>query len=344
MRFIRTAAALLPAFFLLACGGGGGGGDGGGTNSPTAAAVTITESNAMAVSAEAVGSVSNTESAQAGAGLAAGVQVDPASGGGNGATRKLAQSLRAVASLARPTAGVATGVAVDQTEACPAGGTLRTSGSISNPEAGFTAGDSISTVADNCRFDDGAGGIAMTINGSFSLTVHSGTLGGMPPFNVSFSISMRNYSVSDGTETIVFNGDSRFDWVANSDTDQTITVSGSAFASAAGDRPVVWKNYRQTLVVNGLAASSDLDATVETTNPRVGAGTVSYVITTTTPLAMDGSGRITAGRITVTGANNSAVVLAVTAPDTFSVQIDTNGDGGYEKTQTVTLAELQAQL
>lgn len=338
MRFARTAIALLPAFFLLACGGGGGGddADGGGGTGSTVAAVSITESNARAVSAEAVTSVQDTEST--GGGLAAGVQVD--AGDGTGATRKLAQSIRLVAAHASSAPELATGVT--QTLDCPLGGTLTSTSSIANPELGLSAGDSIGTVANNCRFDDGAGGVGLVINGSFSLTVHRGTLTGMAPFDVSFSISMNNYSVGDGTDTVVFNGDSRFDWVATSDSDQTLTVSGSSLATADGSG-VVWKNYSHSVVTQGTSTTYDLDATIETRNASLGGTLVSYRVTTTTPLTVDSSGRLIAGSITIVGAGGSTVVLTVTAPDTFSMQVDTNGDGTYEQTQAVTVVELQSQ-
>ena len=87
----------------------------------------------------------------------------------------------------------------------------------------------------------------------------------------------------------------------------------------------------------------NLSATVQTNNSRLGASPVSYSISTPTAITVNSAGAITAGAIKVIG-SNSSLLLTVTSSDSFSLQVDTNGDGSYESTSTVTRSQLQALI
>ena len=70
---------------------------------------------------------------------------------------------------------------------------------------------------------------------------------------------------------------------------------------------------------------------------------IAALVLAITPLAVSSTGAMTAGSIKVAGAN-SALQLTVTSSDTFSLQVDTNGDGTYDSTSTVTRSQLASQL
>ena len=54
------------------------------------------------------------------------------------------------------------------------------------------------------------------------------------------------------------------------------------------------------------------------------------------------TGLLSAGSISVVGASNSRLTLTVNADGSTTIQVDANGDGVFEATQTATAAELRA--
>ena len=78
-----------------------------------------------------------------------------------------------------------------------------------------------------------------------------------------------------------------------------------------------------------------------TSNPRIGNNVV-YNVSTPTPILTDLS-VVLQGSLKVEGAKSS-LLLTVTTPNNFTLQVDTNGDGTYDSTTTTTKAELQGLL
>lgn len=337
MRTIHYAlGAVLGVSLLAGCGGGGGGGGGG----PTA--VVITQSSATAVGAHALENAQNTTATESGGGLLTGVQVQ------TGGTPSYAASVRALTKLVQtqPQSSIATGVAFTETVPCDAGGTVTYSGNLSGGDA-LVAGDTLTMTGNSCQMN--IDGTIATMNGSFSMTVVSGSLGDTLPFHIVLATSASNFSVSAGGEAEVFNGDMQLDWTATTTTAETLVATGSSFTtqltSGSASFTSTWKTYTQTLAYNGSTVTGSLNGTVETTSTKLGSAGGSYQISTPTPLVWNSdTGAVTAGQVRVVGASNSTLLLTVTGTDTFSLQVDADGNGTYEVTLTVTAAQLQAAL
>jgi hypothetical protein len=347
MRTIHYAlGAILGVSLLAGCGGGGGGsgsgssGGSGGSGSPTA--VVITESSATAVGSHALENVQTTSAAEGGGGLLTGVQVQTAGGG----SPTYAASVRALTKLVKPQPSVATGVAFSETVPCDISGKVDYSGNISGQD-GLVAGDTITMAASNCQMN--VEGTAATMNGSFSITVVSGSIGDTLPFHVVLATTATDFSVSAGGETVVSNGDMTLDWTATTATAETLVATGSRFSNRLSSSGTTftstWTNYTQSLAYDGSTITGSLSGTIETTSAKLGSSGATYQISTPTALVWDSAtGAVTAGSIRVVGASNAQLLITVTATDTFRLQVDANGDGSNEATLTVTAAQLQAAL
>jgi hypothetical protein len=334
------ALALASAIVVASCGGGGGdSGTGTGGLSSATPQIAITESNARAVSANALDATQNTAATRGATGLPVGVQVN-----GGGAPGTLAV-ITQVVQLARTSAiarGLPTAIAIDETGACPLGGTISVSGRVAS-NAALGPGDAVSITTNNCIVS--AGGSALQLNGQLSISVVSGSISGTLPFHVVIATTATNLSVSANGVTAVANGDARLDWTASTATVQTIASSGTTMSSRetinGSTHTTVLRNYSQQLTINGSIATGTLAATVETDSSRLGNGTTSYSISTPTPVVWNLATRIaSAGVVRVVGANNSQLLLTVNPDTTATIQIDANGDGAFERTITTTAAEL----
>jgi hypothetical protein len=323
---------VIPALVLSACGGGGGGG----STATTAPPVAITTSNAQAVAAEASEVSTNTDAAAA-SGFVTGVQI---SGGGGPNTMLLATAARKLVAKAPASGSMATGAAVS--EACTSGGTITVDATVSG--SGIpTAGDSFRITANNCTESDGTTSIVM--NGSMTIAIVSGSYdpaSTVYPKRVTMRIVTSNFSISGGGETEVFNGDLTIALTENA-TSASVTLSATSLSNNIGSHTVTVTNYTMQVDETSTATVTSVAATVQTNNSRLGSSPVSYTISTITPISVNSTGVVTAGSIKVTGANSN-LVLTVIGSDSYSLQVDTNGDGTFESTSTVSRADLEAQI
>jgi len=348
MKFsVRVRAfALVSSLVLVGCGGGGGGGGGttagagGSTTAPQA--VSITETNAKPVAADALNTVQGTSATQS-TNLLTGVEVQTQAGTAPAGVRAMAEMARLASTSRVGRATLATGVAISESLACESGGSLAITGNVSGGE-GLVAGDSITITANNCKM--GIDGFLTTMNGSMSMTIVSGNMNTIP-FNVVVSFVATDLSVeADGT-TVVMSGEVRLDWTSSSVSSETMVASGSSMTvretTGGTTHTSTMKNYSQSVSVNGFITTSSLSATIETSSTRLGASGGSYTISTPTPVVWNSSTNVvTAGVVKVVGANNSQLVMTVTGNNTVSIQIDANGDGTFESTVSSTVAELGA--
>ena len=343
-RALRAGLLCVPALALVACGGGGGGGaagiptnTGGGSGSTAVGAVVITTGNAQAVAAEALAASTNTDAATVGSAFVTGVQVNGVSGPNPMLLAKAARSL-----ASKPGSGpLATGVAT--TQACTVTGSITADVTTSNSTV-LTAGDSFRFTANNCteRIDSTT---TMVMNGSMSITIVSGTYDPEAtayPKSITMRIVSSNFSIRSGSQSETFNGDLTMSLTENSATSASITLSSSSLSSTIGAHTVTWTNYSVQATESSSGSTLVVSGTVQTNNTRLASTAVTYTITTITPLAMSPAGSVTAGAIKVAG-SGSALLLTVTSTDTFSLQVDTNGDGTYDSTSTVTRSQLESQ-
>jgi hypothetical protein len=85
-----------------------------------------------------------------------------------------------------------------------------------------------------------------------------------------------------------------------------------------------------------------ITATVESNNPRLGSSGISYQLSTLAPVVITSAG-YTAGSLNVVAAQ-SGLQLGAVPTNNFSLQVDTNGDGAFETTTSVTRAQLEALI
>jgi hypothetical protein len=356
----RAALAILlsaPLVLLTACGGGGGGGDQAAapgtpapvtntpTPAPTSATLVITSTNAKPVAADALDNATNLDAAESGSGFVTGVQVDAPQAGN--LALQLAAIARTLAAKVPARSVLAVGVAVSETAPCSGGGTLSINGSVAS-ENGVTAGDAITLGANGCKeFVDG---VATELNGQMKLTIVSGSLNGNGltfPTHIVMRLDATNFSVAVPGQTTRTNGDMTMDMTLQSSTSESLVVSGTSLATTvfrdSGSRSFALQDYRQSVAIDNGAVTASVDAQISSTNPRLGTGTQVYTVATTTALTANSTGTFTGGVLKVTG-SSSALLLTVTAPGTFQVQVDANGDGTYETSTTATHAELRALL
>jgi hypothetical protein len=345
---IRTALLVIP-MFVAACGGGGGGGTpaasaGGDTASgapwAAATALAVTISNAPALAAEAMEVATNTDAAESG-GFAMAVEVSGTGGAGGTGPKRLADAARKLLAKAQGSGTLVTGVAAQQ--ACSLGGTLTVDGSSSG-SAVLSAGFWAEMIASNCTEGDGVNNVVM--NGRIKMSIVSGSYdpaSTVYPKSFTMRIETTNFTVSGGGESEKFNGDLTVAFTETSEFAGSLAMSANSLTSEIGSHTVFMSNYSLSVQEDGSSSTMTITASVQTNNSRLGSSPVSYSITTVTPLTVSSTGVVTAGSIKVTGAG-STLLLTVTDSDTFSLQVDTNGDGSYDDTSTVTRSQLQALI
>jgi hypothetical protein len=214
--------------------------------------------------------------------------------------------------------------------------------------SGLTAGDNFSITASGCR--EPVDGQTSTMSGSFSVTVASGSLDAGTPFprRVVMGIRLASFGVAVDGESTTSTGDMNFDLTETGIDRSDVVLTGTSLAStvtrASGSRSVTMRNYRQAASVNPASTSFSVVADFETNNPRLGAAPVSYHVTMPAPIVVANvSGEVTSGSLRVDG-DKSALLLTTTAPSSFSLQVDANGDGSFESGTTTTLGELRGLL
>lgn len=327
------ALALVSTLMLAACGGGGGGGSGAPAPAPAGPqAVAITETNAKPVAASALDATQNT-SATGGGALPVGVQVDASA---PTVLQLITQSVRSAAG-SYAVAALPAAVAINQTVSCTYSGTVTISGNVAS-SSGLSAGDTLTLAMNNCSDSPGT-----SLSGQLSMTVQSGSLTSVP-FHIVIRTTATNLTVVAGGTTVVANGSVTLDWTGSA-TSETLVASGDAMTSrqtvSGVSHTTTMRNFKQTQTITGTTLTGSLTATIETDSARLGGTTVSYTITTPTPLVWnEATGTATAGVIKVVGASNSQLVLTVNADSSVTIQVDANGDGTFEKTITSTTAEL----
>ena len=340
MNFSIRVCGLLASLALVACGGGGGGGGSGGASAgSTVSAVVITSSNSQALAAEAFAAASNSDAGSS-ASFVTGVQVSGGSGGSNAALLGLAA--RKLVSLVPPASALATGVTTNQTQACSSGGSLTMTANMSGGST-IVAGDSMQITANGCT--ESLDGASAVMNGSIAFTYLAAydPASTAYPKTLSVRIVTQNFSISSGGETEVFSGDVTMSLTETSATSFTMSMTSNSLSTTLGTHSVTMTNYTLSAEETSSGTVITMSATVETSNSRLGSAPVSYQVATVTPITVSSSGVVTAGSIKVTG-SGSSLLLTVASADTFTLQVDSNGDGTYESSSTVTHSQLQSVL
>ena len=344
-KIVRRAAcpAVLAASLslLTACGGGGGGPDPAGPSGPVAAQLVITSSNQQAVAAEAVQVAGQgTSVADLGGSLVTGAQV-----GGAAALPgpvALAGVARKMLALAPRTPPLATGVTQTETVACSGGGTVTLTVSGSGGAAAV-AGDALSLSASGCVEDFGGGNARL--NGGLTLTITAGSFDSSS-FTYPKDVTLRMQASSLSLDNVLLSGSLDLHLVQSDSVRAAVTMSSPSFSwrvtTVSTTRTLSLKNYShrvETFSFDG--ARIQLSATVESDNPNLGTGLTSYEISTPEAVVVNPSanGMLLGGSMKVTG-KASALLMTVTGNDTLQLQVDTNGDGSYDTSRSLSRFQL----
>jgi len=329
-----TAIGLLLATMLLA--GCGGGSSSSAYSGPTAAvAVTTTQEAdvvagyaASAATSSSMSTLTSNYTPLTGSSTAA-ISPSPATLG-NLARRFADMAFKAESSTAAPLAGVTQ----SQTQACPGGGTVTITVSVSNPNATQpSAGDSVKFAFHNCA----AAGYMTT--GSIKFVIKTYTA------SSNFSAS---YSFSNFKETNIATGDylkitGGYTAGITIGTDFTYSLTGNSIVFEASISGTVnqlrYSNFSFVDILYGTGdVSFDHDFTVAST--EIGG---SITVNTVTAFVIPAANTYpTSGQLVVTGANNAKVRLTA-QPDGVNVFVEYDivpVDGIYESNATVPWASL----
>jgi hypothetical protein len=280
-----------------------------------------------------------------GASLVTGAQVQGDPGATVGSPAQLAAAARKLTAMAPALASTATGVSVNESAPCDLGGPISITGEVAGGNA-LVAGDTLTITAANCKAM--VEGVATTMNGSMTMRVVSGTYRTdvkAYPSQIVMSITARSLSMSGNGVTNLSNGDLQIDLREQDFFTANMALSGAeltnSVTTSAGTRSGTLKNYRQSLAVTDVTVANSVTAAVEATNGRL--GTVAYQVDTPAPLVIQKDGDFQSGSLKIVG-NKSALLITVTAENTFKLELDADGDGTYESSTTATLADLKALL
>lgn len=303
----RPASLGLAALLLAACGGGD---DGGSDPSTQATPLVITAGNAQAVTADAMQASSTAASS----------------------------SLTAVLATVPEQPQLMMGVEINETRLCIYGGKLYVKGSFASADA-LTVGDKLTLTAEGCRTNP-----VYTLNGGLGFTVLAGGVTSELeyPYAVTVQVDALNLSLDQSGYSQTLAGDTRVAARVDSASSRSVVLSGTSLRYSSATSSYTLKDYEQTVVNANGGTSGTTTATVVTSNPMLGPA-VTYFVTTPAALVLDAAGDVVAGSLKVVS-GGTALLATVTAVNVFTIQVDTNGDGVYDQTQTATAAELRAML
>jgi hypothetical protein len=316
---------------LVACGGGGGGSSEHLAQSATP--LTLTESNYVGVSQTVLDGTDGLSSlssvATGNASFFAAAQVD---------TQivwmpSLISQVRQLKSRTRPTSAVLAGVQSSEPEACGTSGFITRTYNDQNRNNEMDVGDSITVSFSNC-VDEG-----VTINGSFSAVLQSALNN-----SEDLSMTLSNFSVVSGSSYASVSGDMRLK-VVEANNQMTIDLAINRISSASRlsgvSKEFTFSNFTATLVALKNFGNTTLVSQTYAGDLTISAyGNKKVSITTTDSWLFQNGGTYPyRGQMVIVGEAGSRIRMTAkpTTAVTESVvylELDANGDGTYEKSET----------
>ena len=315
-----------------ACGGGGGGGDDnppvvvnpGNPGIPTGDA-TIANSNALEISGTAIlgGLYGGDPGVLGGAGL---VGADSGAGAALSKASARVTNKALAAGFLKPFG--------PESSRCALAGTVTVSGNLASDET-LTAGDVLNMRFNKC--DDGEGQV---FDGPVSMTVDAfeGDLfTGFLAFGI--TINFQNLIMTEGGETLAFNGDATVMVDTLAYPDVSAETSGRSLSVAGDARTMTLVNFSTTTVTDGssVPVAYSIDA-----SGRVGMaphGWVNYTVLE--PFAGFGEVNPTSGVMQITGGAGSKVTATAQADGQIRLDLDFDGDGVIDESRLVSWADLE---
>ncbi|MEN8166123.1 MAG: hypothetical protein ABFR65_01435 [Pseudomonadota bacterium] len=333
--YLSVLSVVLTVLLFTACGGGG---DDSSVVTDTTTGVSITPTNAKAISAKAVSSVDTVEGSTTAADFVTGVSISLPDSGFTYPELVLRQLERLPTLASQSDTGSVTGAVTSETFDCTDGGTVTLTADVVDPNA-LTVGDTITVSYNNCTES------GVVLNGAMSITMTevTGTLDGIPPYALGFKVIFTSLSMSDGSLVVTTDGDMSMRLSDDGTGNESLLLSGNAFTTSTADVVESMTNYRYDFEVNSISGAYSLDMQGTINSTEIG-GSVSFVtLETFTGNDFGVTDNPTAGVLLITGIDNSQA--RVTAqPDGTNVQIevDADGDGMFETIIMTTWTELES--
>jgi hypothetical protein len=335
MKTIKNLMQVVILAVGIALAGGCGGGGGGGDNPPVvvdpgnpaipASDATIVSTNALEISGTAIlgGLYGGDPGVLGGAGL---VGADPGAGAPLSKASVRVTSKAFGAEFAKPFG--------PETSRCALAGTVNVSGNLASDET-LTAGDVFNMRFNKC--DDGEGQV---FDGAASMTVDffDGDLfSGFLAFGI--TINFQNLAMTEGGETLTFNGDATVSVDTLAYPDVSAQTSGRSLSVAGAARTMALANYSTSSVTDAssVPAAYSIDA-----SGRAGVaphGWVNYTVAE--PFAGFGEGNPTSGVMLITGGAGSKVTATAQADGQIRLDLDFDGNGVVDESRLVSWADLE---
>jgi hypothetical protein len=337
--------ALGSAMALSACGGGGGGG-GGGTTTPPPVTTTpppATSTQSSITAANATSAASNAYAATTSVGASSASLTDILTGVSvTNANINTVAPLLALVKRAYSGKQLLTGAAVNETQPCTGGGTLVTTGTVSNPDA-VSNGDALTITANSCVENN------QTLSGALAVKF-SGVTGNTatPVFGVTMDSTFTNFNITSGTDKVGVNGDMKIVLNQTSASANSITLSGTSLktteqqgSAAAVERTIT--AYSVTGSTQGNVNTSAANFGLSGTSPKL--GTFAYTVKNLAPFVINtstASAVPTSGSLIVTG--NASSVTATVVSNGVRVDFSAAGNATITSTETVAWAAFLSSI
>jgi len=328
------------ALLLAGCGGGGSGSSASSGSGSSVALAALTNSNAQTASAVSTNSANMAVGGgQLGGGALAAAGVTNTKGG----NLNLSALARAIVTAVQGNAGQLTagglvGGVIQKTVPCDVGSVAVTWDDADNSGT-LTSGDSFSMNFNSCTFYS----VNATISGGLAMTnmVFTGNPGVTTAWSAKADFTFNNASVQEGSVSGQLNGDMGFDLSTTDSITDTGSISGSSLTVVQNGRTTTLSNYAIDFTQNANSGAYTLAINGGVYDTKLG-GKIDVKTTTTFSGINLAAGAPDTGSLTMTGANNTSVVLTAQGGGNVQLQIDSNGDGQVDSVVNTTYNQLSS--
>ena len=202
-----------------------------------------------------------------------------------------------------------------------------------------SSGDSLHANFHNCYESS----VGATLDGGMSLTF--GSITGDPTitnsaYTLSASFSFDNLAITDNAGKQSANGDMSISEDTSDGINVATTLKGSSISFAQSGGPSVkLENYNLSATDNNNTSAYSLYGSGRVTDSDLG-GYVDFAIDSSTPFEGVGTQNPASGTMTITGADKSSIRVSVIDTTSVQLQVDADGDGIYESTDTKSWSDL----
>jgi hypothetical protein len=236
---------------------------------------------------------------------------------------------------------IAVGATVTQTLSCTVSGTYTVTLNDADGNAALSAGDSLTSVYNNCVSPSASGNFTRngTVASTFTKIVGDSSIPNSN-YQLGLNISFQNVvlnlpATATSTSVVNVNGSMTSDTAINPTGISTATTTIPSFTLSGGPSSFNYTNYQLSLSVNNVTHTYTKSAQGMLNDSIAG----TYNISTPIPFQGTVGGNPSVGQLKIEGASAFAYVTAI---DTFSAKLDLdNGkDGSTDATQTVAWSAL----